>query len=145
MKAPADCPLLEPCSRPSGVGGPTQPSDRSLTVSWIQTLYYEGVELHAGMSWVEIELEGADPSESRLLGYILPDEGMFSLNGQQSLFLAFYPTLQATLGSEISQWHTTYTPPTAVIPLAQVRSLRALWPVRESVDGGVTTRSFVRY
>ena len=117
-----------------------------LSLSWIASLYHEGVDLLAGLSWVLIQLEGTTDQDSPFFGYIVPNYGIFSMSGQHSLFLAIYPTCATRSGGEYScSWSESYNPPTFVVPLLQLKSLTALWPVSEQVDGEMITRHFVRY
>ena len=116
------------------------PSAQSLSLAWAGSLYHQGTELLAGMSWVRITLEGS--SDIPLFGYV---REIFSLNGQLSLFLAFYPSFQAMAGGQVRcEWQQGYSAPTAVTPLLQIQSLDPLWPVSEQIEGGKVSRIFVR-
>ena len=117
-----------------------------LSISWVESLHHHSTELLPGLSWVSVELEGTNEPASPLFGYILPNHGIISLSGQFSLFIAFYPALQELPGGEsCCSWHESYKPPTAVLPLLQLKSCLALWPVSERVEDGNVVRHFVRY
>jgi hypothetical protein len=116
------------------------PSSSFLSLSWVSKLYYYGATAITGFSWVEMTFfTRANGEAIKSLGHLPHNHGMFTLNGEVSVYVHCYPPLKMRSGSLYTSWPSGYVPPSGIVPLAECATVRWLWPVRSTETGDGST------